>query len=63
MEKSSYGPIGVLNVFSKVFERFLLNQMVLYLDVLSTFLSGRDTIVNTFFSDFILRNGGIALMK
>ena len=40
MKKSSYRPISVLNVFSKVFERFLLNQMVPYLDnVLSTYLS------------------------
>ena len=39
MEKSNYRPISVLNVFSKVFERFLLNQMVPYLDnVLSTYL-------------------------
>ena len=40
MEKSNYRPISVLNVFSKVFERFLLNQMIPYLDnVLSTYLS------------------------
>ena len=40
MKKSSYRPISILNVFSKVFERFLLNQMVPYLDnVLSTYLS------------------------
>ena len=39
MKKSNYRPISVLNVFSKVFERFLLNQMVPYLDnVLSTYL-------------------------
>ena len=40
MKKGNYMPISVLNVFSKVFERFLLNQMVPYLDnVLSTYLS------------------------
>ena len=40
MKKSNYRPISVLNVFSKVFKRFLLNQMVPYLDnVLSTYLS------------------------
>ena len=40
MKKSKYRPISVLNVFSKVFERFLLNQIVPYLDnVPSTYLS------------------------
>ena len=40
MERSNYRPISVLNVFSKAFERFLLNQMVPYLDnLLSTYLS------------------------
>ena len=40
MKKSNYRPISILNVFSKVLERFLLNQMVPYLDnVLSTYLS------------------------
>ena len=59
MKKCNYRPISVLNVFSKVFERFLLNQMVPYLDnVLSTYLSA----YRTFFSD-LLRNGGNALIK
>ena len=40
MKKSNYRPISVLNVFSKVFEQFLLNQMAPYLDnVLTNYLS------------------------
>ena len=41
LDKSNYRPIGVLNVSSKLFERFLLQQMILYFkNVLSNFLSG-----------------------
>ena len=38
--KTNYPPISVLNVFSKIFERFLLNQMLLFIDkMMSSFLS------------------------
>ena len=40
LKKENYRPISVLNVFSEVFERFILNQMNPYLsDMLSVFLS------------------------
>ena len=40
LKKEVYRPISVLNVFSKVFEHFILNQMIPYLnDMLSVFLS------------------------
>ena len=38
--KTNYRPISVLSVFSKIFERFLLNQMLLFVDnMMSSFLS------------------------
>ena len=38
--KTNYRPISVLNVFSKIFERFLLNQMLPFTDnLISSFLS------------------------
>ena len=40
LDKSNYRPINVLNVFSKILERFLLQQMIPYLNnILSNFLS------------------------
>ena len=39
-KKENYRPISVLNAFSKIFERFLLDQMVPYLEnILSVFIS------------------------
>ena len=39
-KKENYQPISVLNAFSKIFERFLLDQMVPYLEnILSVFIS------------------------
>ena len=38
--KTNYRPISVLNVFSKIFERFLLNHLQPFIDnVISSFLS------------------------
>ena len=38
--KTNYRPISVLNVFSKIFERFLLNEMLPFVDnMISSFLS------------------------
>ena len=38
--KTNYRPISVSNVFSKIFERFLLNQMLPFVDnMMSSFLS------------------------
>ena len=38
--KTNYRPISVLNIFSEIFERFLLDQMLLFIDnVMSSFLS------------------------
>ena len=38
--KTNYRPVSVLNVFSKIFERFLLNQMLPFVDnMMSSFLS------------------------
>ena len=38
--KTNYRPISVMNVFSKIFERFLLNQMQPFIDsMMSSFLS------------------------
>ena len=40
LDKSNYRPISVLNVFSKIFERFLFLQMIPYFNnILSNFLS------------------------
>ena len=40
LDKSNCRPISVLNVFSKIFERFLLQQMIPYFNnILSNFLS------------------------
>ena len=40
LDKSNHQSISVLNVFSKIFERFLLQQMILYFNnILPTFLS------------------------
>ena len=36
--KTNYKPISVLNVFSKVFERFLLNQMLTFIENVISFL-------------------------
>ena len=50
--QENYTPISVLDVFSKVFERFILNQMTPYLnDMLSVFLSAyrQITVANTFY--------------
>lgn len=40
LDKSNYRPISVLNVFSKIFERYLLQQMIPFFNnILSKFLS------------------------
>ena len=40
LDKTNYRPIGILNVFSKVFERFMLDQLTSYFrNILSEFLS------------------------
>ena len=40
LDKSNFRPISVLNVFSKIFERFLLQQMIPYFNnILSNFIS------------------------
>ena len=40
LDKKNYRPISILNVFSKIFERFLLNQIFLFLNkIQSVFLS------------------------
>ena len=40
LDKTNYRPISVLNVFSKVFERFILDQLTSYFkNILSEFLS------------------------
>ena len=40
LKKETCGPISVVNVFSKIFERFMLNQMLPYSDsILSVFVS------------------------
>ena len=40
LDKKNYRPIGVLNVFSKIFERFLLNQILPFLNkIQSVFFS------------------------
>ena len=46
--KTNYRPISVLNVFSKMFERFLLNQILPFIDnLMSSILSAYRSRYNT----------------